>query len=711
MKNTKTKLLSLVFILALMLVFALAVNADDRTSVETWDISATSNDNVIANLYNDPENEGMYTLEITGTGRMKNWSENSAPWYPNYWENISTVIINSSVTNIGSYTFNKCSNIRSITISDSVTEIEEYAFCGCSSLKSVTIPKSVTCIRRSAFAACSNLISVDIDSSSNLSVIDSNCFNACSLLTNITLPNNLGSIGQYAFYGCSKLKSINIPSSVKRIYRSAFDYSSVNEVHITDITAWHKIYFEGPESNPLSFGDLYLNGEIVTELVIPSEVTSIESYTFYSCLSLISVTIPTNVSSIGTSAFNYCSNLKLVTINNSTIASQLTSTSSCGYLINYADTVLINSNITEIGSYLTNTSNFAYTDTISVYGTDYKVFSKHSHDNMSIAETVNPTFTRVGYNVYKCDSCELTKTEEIPMLVLDENYKFVTIGLTLGEDINMVYKATIPEGYENPYVIFTFNGNETAVTSYTIEESTGRYVFKFTGIRPQYMGDNVRADLRATYKGAEASRVNEAYSVKKYCEAVLNLDTAGTKLKTMLSDLLILGEKAQLYTGYKTDELVTNGLTLVGSEYNGVSDSENALSVNGADSDIASWSSVSLLVGNAMTVQYKLKITEPENVKIQFSIGDRVETFNASELEYDEKSQVYILELRNIKVIEYGEAITGIILYNDEQIGKTLTYSVNSYIYAQQNVANEKLQAFLRALYIYGKSTKTYTGK
>ena len=68
-------------------------------------------------------------------------------------------------------------------------------------------------------------------------------------------------------------------------------------------------------SNPLcSSYKLYLNEQIVDNLIIPSSVTSIRDYAFSGCSSLISVTIPSSVTCIGGSAFSSCSGLTSITI-------------------------------------------------------------------------------------------------------------------------------------------------------------------------------------------------------------------------------------------------------------------------------------------------------------------------------------------------------------------------------------------------------------
>ena len=88
-------------------------------------------------------------------------------------------------------------------------------------------------------------------------------------------------------------------------------------VYITDLAAWCGIGFNTSDSNPLSYAhNLYLNGELVTDLVIPDSVTSIGWYAFYDCDGLTSVTIGDSVTSIGDDAFRGCSGLTSVTIGN-----------------------------------------------------------------------------------------------------------------------------------------------------------------------------------------------------------------------------------------------------------------------------------------------------------------------------------------------------------------------------------------------------------
>ena len=168
---------------------------------------------------------------------------------------VKEYIIGNSVTSIGMNAFYECDSLTSVTIGNSVTSIGYNAFHGCSGLTSVTIPNSVTSIGSYAFENCTGLTSIEIPNS--VTSIGYHAFENCTGLTSIEIPNSVTSIGYHAFYGCSGLTSVNI----------------------SDIAAWCAISFD---DNPLYYAHkLYLNGTLVTELVIPNSVTSIGEYAFY----------------------------------------------------------------------------------------------------------------------------------------------------------------------------------------------------------------------------------------------------------------------------------------------------------------------------------------------------------------------------------------------------------------------------------------------
>ncbi len=229
-------------------------------------------------------------------------------------DSLTSVTIGKGVTSIGTSAFYGCNSLTSVTIGNGVTSIGEGAFSGCASLTSITIPDSVTSIGEYAFRGCDSLTSITIPDS--VTSIGYEAFSNCDSLTSVTIGNGVTSIGQYAFSNCDSLTSVAIGNGVTSIGRLAFEgCDSFTAVYITDITAWCAIDFDYLYSNPLYYAkNLYLNNQLVTDLIIPDGVTEIKEYAFDGCSSLTSITIPDSVASIGRSAFSGCSSLQSITI-------------------------------------------------------------------------------------------------------------------------------------------------------------------------------------------------------------------------------------------------------------------------------------------------------------------------------------------------------------------------------------------------------------
>ena len=160
------------------------------------------------------------TLNISGTGAMKDYNDddNPSPVYQN--SNVKKVVIEKGVTSIGNYAFSGCLGLKSITIPDGITSIGDHAFDSCINLRSITLPDSITSIGMWAFYNCWNVSSIIIPD--GVTSIEDFTFNSCISLTSITIPNSVTNIKSSAFHNCADLTSITIPDSVTSIGYAAF---------------------------------------------------------------------------------------------------------------------------------------------------------------------------------------------------------------------------------------------------------------------------------------------------------------------------------------------------------------------------------------------------------------------------------------------------------------------------------------------------------
>ena len=224
---------------------------------------------------------------------------------------LENILFTENVTAIGASAFKYCSSLPSLTIPDSVTSIGSGAFGNCTALTSVTIGKNVATIPSSLFSGCTNLTSVTF--SEGIAIIGDNSFSDCVSLTDLIFPNTVTKICEYAFYHCSALTNISISPSVKTIRQSAFSQcNNLTNIYITDIAAWCTIDFgDFPLTNTKN---IFFNNKLISELIIPDGVLSINSRAFANCNHITSVTIPDSVTFIGETAFYKCSGITNVKI-------------------------------------------------------------------------------------------------------------------------------------------------------------------------------------------------------------------------------------------------------------------------------------------------------------------------------------------------------------------------------------------------------------
>lgn len=217
-------------------------------------------------------------------------------------------------------------------------------------------------------------------------------FESIGNATKILIPDTVVRIGNMCFCKCTGAKWIDIPTSVCMIEGDAFSY-----------TPWLLTQRKVRPDRLVIVNDILVDGrECIGDVVIPSNVTEIANWAFYSNISLdqnvdyfrgsniISIEIPASVERIGAGAF--CSNHLLETV---TIAEGV---QSIGYQA-FADcqalkSITLPSSITDIGS-----------------GTFYRCKSLGS------ADFSNTQITSVAENMF--NECETLKEVKLPDAVTE----------------------------------------------------------------------------------------------------------------------------------------------------------------------------------------------------------------------------------------------------------------------------------------------------
>ena len=271
---------------------------------------------------------------------------------------LSSITIPNSVTLIEMYAFSKCDHLEEVIIEDGTSTLTTWyddenwyqgTFSNCP-LKHVYQGRNLFSehgmYNAPAFKGISTLTEITL--SDKVTHLSDNAFSGCSALEQITLPESLVVIGRSAFAGCSSLKAINIPASVKAIgfyvsdltfnndyitHDNAFAncprlekitvangnivYDSRNNCNGIIVTSENRL-LTGCKTTIIpqsvtSIGPAFNGCSTLTEISIPSTVTTLESMAFYGT-SLKHVDLPSSINNMGLYVFDCPDGMKLDSI-------------------------------------------------------------------------------------------------------------------------------------------------------------------------------------------------------------------------------------------------------------------------------------------------------------------------------------------------------------------------------------------------------------
>lgn len=296
----------------------------------------------------------------------------------------------------------------------------------------------------------------------------------------------------------------------------------------------------------------------------------------------------------------------------------------------------------------------------------------------------------------------LTKTEDEYSYYTFTRYGFVSAYLNLTNDLNLVYRTFIPEGFTNPSVTFTVGESTKTVTEYTVDEN-GYYCFKLPNINPARMGETVTATLNATYGEQTVTVANSSLSVAKYAQALKAQNAENTALVDLVDKLLVYGAAAQAYLGQSADSFVTEIGTLAE-----ISAEENILSMNGEASDKGAIAYFGMNIDGAFAFRLGI-VANVEGLTLLAQKGDKSVSYNLAD--YTAEGGIITIVFDGILANELDETVTFTLMAGDEVVGKTLVANANSYLYRASIGENVNLATLAKALYAYGQSAEGYTAE
>ena len=303
-----------------------------------------------------------------------------------------------------------------------------------------------------------------------------------------------------------------------------------------------------------------------------------------------------------------------------------------------------------------------------------------------------PTCTAQGYTI-NVDMINKTETKSDYTEALEHKEpKLIGASIKIGNTLALIYYVDVCtcDDAGDLTMKFTMNGVTTFVNEYC--EADGMYAFIFNNIPPQCMGDRIDAEL---LENESIVDTKYDYSIKKNAEYLLEEYADNQTLVTLVNDLLNYGAAAQIYRGHNTDNLVTDTDTT-----EDVKPESTVMSLTASSNENAHITAAGVWFDYNNRIYIKFIATEGTNVTVKV---------NGTMVDYEESGNGnYIAYTEGISATQFAKLYTIELLVNGETV-QTLTYSINSYIYAKWD--SENMKNLARALYAYGTSAVKYNSE
>ena len=296
-------------------------------------------------------------LEITGKGSIPSYSKGNAPWYQ-YKDTITSILVRSSITGIGSSAFYGCNNLMDITLpfvgaSRTATGYKAtfgyvFGYASYSAASKFSKTNSSSNYSYDVYTATGDSYSNTNYQNPNRSIryrytqsdafanyyvkTNENPWYSCydyytnSYLHYGSTHDETYNLQTYSYYVPTKLTTVNITDADK-IETAAFNNcKNITKITLNDgVTSIGDYAFQQctalkdyaiPETVAKIGSYAYYGDNALTEMYIPDTVTKISDYAFYGCSKISRLKISKYAESIGSYAFYGLNSLPAISISN-----------------------------------------------------------------------------------------------------------------------------------------------------------------------------------------------------------------------------------------------------------------------------------------------------------------------------------------------------------------------------------------------------------
>lgn len=191
--------------------------------------------------------------------------------------------------------------------------------------ENVSIPDTVKIIGDESFANHTELKSIDFGS--GVEEIKYSAFNGCTSLETLIIPDQITSIESAAFSNCSRLSNVSIGLGLYQLGNAVFSgCNMLDDIKINDnFVCENGVIYNNDQTTLIEM----LPAREANTYTMPSTVTNINSYAFWGCNNLYTLSLSENLKEIPAYSFSNCSGLKTIQIPHSVNKIQMKAFENC----------------------------------------------------------------------------------------------------------------------------------------------------------------------------------------------------------------------------------------------------------------------------------------------------------------------------------------------------------------------------------------------